>query len=150
MNNVIKRVSAFVMAFTLLGTGTVITKNILPESDTTIVADAAIDESKENVDIYPHPGNKDSFYPVMYSPKIKWIQRAINYLTSWGLVEDGWYGSNTRNAVMYFQWMVNDAMAKCGRHPFDDLVVDGYYGPKTHHAVCFMLKYAANYGLQFY
>ena len=41
MKNVIKRISAVAMAFTLLGTGTVITKKISPKSYNTLTASAA-------------------------------------------------------------------------------------------------------------
>jgi len=40
MKNTVKKIAGFAMAFTLLGTGTVITKTISPESDNTIVASA--------------------------------------------------------------------------------------------------------------
>ena len=39
MNNIIKKVSAIAMAFTLLGTGTSIVKSVSPKSDNTLVAD---------------------------------------------------------------------------------------------------------------
>ena len=41
MKNIIKRVSAFAMAFALIGTGTTVTKSLSPKSDTTITASAA-------------------------------------------------------------------------------------------------------------
>lgn len=40
MKNTVKKIAGFAMAFTLLGTGTVVTKTISPESDNTIVASA--------------------------------------------------------------------------------------------------------------
>lgn len=40
MKNIIKKVSAFAMAFTLLGAGTAIAKEIAPSSDTTLTASA--------------------------------------------------------------------------------------------------------------
>jgi len=41
MKNIIKKISAVAMAFTLLGAGTVITKKVSPKSDTSISASAA-------------------------------------------------------------------------------------------------------------
>lgn len=41
MKNVIKKIASIAMAFTLLGTGTTVTKTISPKSDNTIVAEAA-------------------------------------------------------------------------------------------------------------
>ena len=41
MKTIIKKISAIAMAFTLIGTGTAITKTISPKSDTTITASAA-------------------------------------------------------------------------------------------------------------
>ncbi len=41
MNNVIKKIAAVAMAFTLLGTGTAVTKTINPKFDTAITANAA-------------------------------------------------------------------------------------------------------------
>ena len=41
MKNIIKKVTAFAMAFTLLGAGTTAVKTISPKSDTTITASAA-------------------------------------------------------------------------------------------------------------
>lgn len=38
MKNVIKKVSAIAMAFTLLGTGSVVTKKVAPKSDNTLKA----------------------------------------------------------------------------------------------------------------
>lgn len=40
MKNTVKKIAGFAMVFTLLGTGTVVTKTISPESDNTIVASA--------------------------------------------------------------------------------------------------------------
>ena len=40
MKNVLKKVTAAVMAFTVLGGGSVITKTVAPQSDTTLVASA--------------------------------------------------------------------------------------------------------------
>ena len=41
MKNVIKRIASIAMAFTLLGTGTAVTKTISPKSNNTIIASAA-------------------------------------------------------------------------------------------------------------
>ena len=38
MKNVIKKISAIAMAFTLLGVGTVVTKSVAPKSDNTLTA----------------------------------------------------------------------------------------------------------------
>lgn len=43
MKNAIKKIAATAMAFTLLGTGTSVTKFIAPKADNTIVASAASD-----------------------------------------------------------------------------------------------------------
>ncbi|WP_028515258.1 hypothetical protein [Ruminococcus flavefaciens] len=40
MKNIIKKIASIAMAFTLLGTGTNVTRTILPESNNTIVANA--------------------------------------------------------------------------------------------------------------
>ncbi|WP_295093582.1 hypothetical protein [Ruminococcus sp.] len=40
MKNVIKKIASIAMAFTLLGTGTAVTKTISPKSDNTLVASA--------------------------------------------------------------------------------------------------------------
>ncbi|WP_028515186.1 hypothetical protein [Ruminococcus flavefaciens] len=42
MKNVIKKIASIAMAFTLLGTGTAVTKTISPKSDNTLVAQAYI------------------------------------------------------------------------------------------------------------
>ncbi|MBR5683602.1 MAG: hypothetical protein IKW96_10095 [Ruminococcus sp.] len=41
MKNVIKKIAATAMAFTILGTGTAVTKSIAPQMDNSIVASAA-------------------------------------------------------------------------------------------------------------
>ena len=41
MKKVLKKIASVTMAFTLLGTGTVVTKIVSPKSDTTIIASAA-------------------------------------------------------------------------------------------------------------
>ena len=41
MKNIIRKISAIALAFTLLGTSTAITKTIAPKSDNTLVASAA-------------------------------------------------------------------------------------------------------------
>lgn len=41
MTNIVKRISAIAMAFTLLGAGSVVAKTVSPTSDTTITASAA-------------------------------------------------------------------------------------------------------------
>ena len=41
MTNVIKQISALAIAFTLLGTGTTLAKNVNPKSDNTLTASAA-------------------------------------------------------------------------------------------------------------
>ena len=58
MNNVIKKISAIAMAFTLLGTGTAITKSINPESvNIGITADAACSHNM------PHFQGYSEWYP---------------------------------------------------------------------------------------
>lgn len=52
MKNVIKKIAASVMAFTLLGTGTAITKTVSPKSDTTIVANAACNHNCGRYEMY--------------------------------------------------------------------------------------------------
>lgn len=42
MKNVIKKIASIAMAFTLLGTGTVVTKTVVPQSDNTITAYADV------------------------------------------------------------------------------------------------------------
>lgn len=44
MKNMIKKIAAAAMAFTLLGTGTAVTKTIAPKADNTLVASAASDK----------------------------------------------------------------------------------------------------------
>ena len=41
MKNIIKKITAITMAFTLLGSGTAIAKNVSPKSDNTLTASAA-------------------------------------------------------------------------------------------------------------
>lgn len=155
MNNVIKRVSAFVMAFTLLGTGTVVTKNILPESDTTIVADAAVHPEYSNGYTpddqefwYGAPVGYENFYIGSYGTKVAWIQKAIKYLVGYPMPIDGSYGNQTYQAVSYFQKLVNTLMKKRGYYPFQPLTVDGVYGPNTHFAMKEMLKNGDKFGIQ--
>ena len=46
MKNVIKKIASIAMAFTLLGTGTAITKIIAPQEDNTLVASAASSDDR--------------------------------------------------------------------------------------------------------
>lgn len=141
MNNVIKRVSAFVMAFTLLGTGTVITKNILPESDTTIVADAA---SK----FTPPYGAYEPAMWVNYNvgsngSGVRWLQAALNFTgmiyPSAPLSVDGSYGYLTKAAVKNFQ--INFNSKNYGQFSWEgtpissEIAEDGIFGPETHRAL---------------
>ena len=152
MNNIIKKVSAIAMAFTLLGTGTTIVKTVSPKSDNTLVASAKIHREYGDPDTPEYwvnaPSSYDNFYQgCPYNVKVAWIQRTINYLTGYGLSMDGWYGAKTKAAVKYLQQRFNSNVVT-KRSDFARLDTDGCYGPKTHQAVCFLLKYAANYGFE--
>ena len=60
MNNIIKKVSAFAMAFTLLGTGTAITNIVSPQSNNAIVANAADNKIQSAVDWAINIANDDT------------------------------------------------------------------------------------------
>ena len=65
MKNVIKKIASIAMAFTLLGTGTAVTKNLNPKFDNTLVASAAcqyhdgsIINGKKIINYYADNGNR--------------------------------------------------------------------------------------------
>jgi hypothetical protein len=60
MKNIIKRVSAFAMAFTLLGSGTAIAKNVNPKFDTAITASAI-----QRVDYFVY--DRDFYHTMVWS-----------------------------------------------------------------------------------
>ena len=142
MNNIIKKVSAIAMAFTLLGTGTTIVKSVSPKSDNTLVADASLNLSygdPENWYWADEPLATDNFYPGCgYSGRrVKWVQTAVNYLLNYGLAIDGSYGPATKNGVMAFQTKYNYKLGASRGY----ITVDGYFGPQTRSAMYFSLKY---------
>ncbi|MEU7974380.1 peptidoglycan-binding domain-containing protein [Micromonospora sp. NPDC005553] len=56
---------------------------------------------------------------------VKVLQEALNNCYSQSLRLDGQYGTNTRNAVLYAQRVINDTWS------WADIAEDGEYGPQT-------------------
>ena len=148
MNKTLKKFSSLAMALTIIGSGTAITKNIFPQFDNTITAEARVypQYAPGPYDVYPTQW--DSFYPgYPYSKKVLCIQKMLNYLTGWGIAQDGYYGKQTFDCVAFVQDKFNQKVVAPGKSKFKvKLRVDGYYGPKTNEAVGFLMKYAGNYG----
>ena len=152
MKKSIKKISAIAMAFTILGTGTFITKAFSPDSDTALVAMAAdIDWDVWN---YTMPDSDDCIGYGSRGDKVKWIQAALNYISefNWYLGEplkvDGIYGSKTKQRVKDLQNYVNDVYKKYKKEGriklleeagIELLAVDGIFGPKTFHAASLCL-----------
>lgn len=73
MKNTIKKIVSVAMAFTLLGTGTVIVKTIAPQSNNTITADAACNHNMPRPKYGPWK-KVENLYGGRYKEKreIKW------------------------------------------------------------------------------
>ncbi len=123
MKNVIKKIAATAMAFTLLGTGTTISKNISPNSLNTIIANAKTGEW--NYWDYPVPDYRKCYGYGSRGKSVKWIQCYMNFILDIDLAVDGIYGSKTKEAVKNFQKKVNNDLGR------KELSVDGIFGPET-------------------
>ncbi|WP_295094923.1 hypothetical protein [Ruminococcus sp.] len=78
MNNVIKKISAFAMAFTLLGTGTTIAKTVNPESFSIgITADAACSHNMPRATYSEWVGTGQP--REMYDWRFNWLSLHIQY-----------------------------------------------------------------------
>ena len=80
MKSIIRRVTAFAMAFTLLGAGTAVTRTLVPKADTTITADAATAGAYKVKSSFAFPisfsmydGNMGSLYPVYPTHVASWV-----------------------------------------------------------------------------
>ncbi len=134
MKNVIKKITAAAMAFTLLGAGTTAINNIAPKFENTITASAA---GYDN-DYWNHtkPGSGECFGIGSKGDKVKWIQCVMNHFYGVMVWVDGNYDWRTRNAVRNFQNLFNDGYyGRWGR-----IDVDGIFGPQTWRAVNIALK----------
>jgi peptidoglycan hydrolase-like protein with peptidoglycan-binding domain len=135
MNKIIKKIAAFTMAFTILGTGTAIVKTISPDSFTTLTASAT---GEPNYWDYERPEGNFCIGYMSTGNRVKWIQAALNIVTGAYLDVDGIYGYKTKQAVKNFQSWANDHMRSgCTR-----LAVDGIYGPCTASVLEECIEYA--------
>ncbi|WP_297959861.1 peptidoglycan-binding protein [uncultured Ruminococcus sp.] len=140
MKHTIKTISAIAMAFTLLGTGTAITKTLSPNTETNLTATAASGDT--DVWRYTMPDSNECIGYGSRGDKVKWIQAALNYISeyNWYLGEpltvDGIYGKKTKQRVKDLQNYVNSVYKKEG---IPLLKVDGIFGPKTYYAACLCL-----------
>lgn len=136
MKNAMKKISAIAMAFTLLGSGTAVIKNVAPKFDNSITVSAA--SYHYDYDYWNHtkPGANDCFNNGSSGDKVKWIQCAINYGFGCKLDVDGSYGPLTKQAVREFQEYYN-------RYRGGSLDVDGIFGPQTRKAMCRVLGISA-------
>jgi peptidoglycan hydrolase-like protein with peptidoglycan-binding domain len=84
-------------------------------------------------DLYvPYPGYLIKYNPTYYDPNVVLVQQHLN-LSGFYLKEDGFFGSTTKQCVIWFQQDVNSARAAEGRTDF--LTVDGIVGLKTWNAL---------------
>lgn len=75
MKKVLKKIASVTMAFTLLGTGTVVTKIVSPKSDTTIIASAA-----------SCPRCHDTYH-AKKTRTVKWREAGINSIKTYEYTE---------------------------------------------------------------
>ena len=126
MKNTLKKISAFVMALTLLSSGTSITKLVAPQlADTSITVYAAANAT----DYYNHhsPTASDCLQRGSKNDKVKWMQCALNRLGYNAGTVDGDFGPTTEKAVKAFQ-------------KDNSLTVDGKFGKKSRSTMITLLK----------
>ena len=110
MNHISNRISALVMAFTLLGAGTAITQNIAPQlCNNSITAHAAVVDKTKDFELFA------SFKPTkvqlqerslkvgICSKSVIWLKVALNHLMNAGLKTGSLYDKKTEAAVREFQ-----------------------------------------------
>ena len=137
MNNVMKKIAAVAMAFTLIGPGTTVIKTISPQADNTIVANAANYGARDYWN-YTRPTegwNYGRYVGQRAGGGIYWIQAMMNYYWNGNIVldVDGQYGPKTEDAVKRFQKRYNEKWIYT--YGGSRLAEDGIFGPNTYAAV---------------
>lgn len=102
MNNIVKRISAFAMAFTLIGAGSAIVNNVSSQFGGTAIIASAASYAKNYAD-HITPLESDCLKKGSSGDKVKWLQCAINKTGIAKLDVDGDFGANTEKAVKAFQ-----------------------------------------------
>ena len=112
MKNVLKKISAIALAFTLLGTGTTVTKKIVPQFDNTITASAA---NINPTTCYHSTGRRITVHRI--------VTEIVPYLVTWTDWQQNANGVYERHeyakwqykscSVLYFDF--EDYCTKCGQ-----------------------------------
>lgn len=138
MKNTLKRISAIAMAFTLLGTGTAVTKHIAPQNCNSSITAYAANYTK-NYETYKKykpteaqlRGHALKVNGNNNRNSVKWLQAALNHLMNAHLDVDGIHGNKTKSAVIDFQ-------------RFYKLETDGKFGVKSLAKMNKILKHTTN------
>lgn len=140
MNNVMKKIAAVAMAFTVLGTGAAVTKTISPKTSNSITAYAI--GGNQNYAKYEKPKSTYNYGRSVGQRAgggIYWIQAMMNSAfrnnnNFTALDVDGQYGPKTEDAVRRFQRSYNNSFRYYNGGDGSYLVEDGIFGPKTYAA----------------